>query len=243
MIYLIGSLRNPKVPEIAKRLRQEGIEVFAEWFAAGPEADDYWKAYEQSQGYSYIEALSRPAAKNVFAFDRTNLDRSSTVVLVLPAGRSGHLELGYGIGSGKPGYILLDDPDRWDVMYQFASGIYTDIDALIKQLTKKKQVHFLRHGRGCSCEPCKKNPYIDVETERKELRESSANQLPKIGPPNSRLCGNEPSTGENIQSNLVRFLSFLGNDIISGKRSSGNLRGNRPLDWSTQQILKALRSK
>ena len=197
MIYLIGSLRNPKVPEIAKRLRQEGIEVFAEWFAAGPEADDYWKAYEQSQGYSYIEALSRPAAKNVFAFDRTNLDRSSTVVLVLPAGRSGHLELGYGIGSGKPGYILLDDPDRWDVMYQFATGIYADLDILVKELKKN---------------------------------ESSTDQLPKERPQNIRVC---PACNGSI----------FGSCHACSVRSPGNLRGNRPLNWSTEQILKALRSK
>ena len=228
MVYLIGSLRNPKVPEIAKRLRQEGIEVFAEWFAAGPEADDYWKTYEQSQGFTYIEALSRPAAKNVFAFDRTNLDRSSEVVLVLPAGRSGHLELGYGIGSGKAGYILLDDPDRWDVMYQFASGIYTDLDALINQLTKPKLTYkeiFLRHGLGCSCEPCKKNPYIDVDQERKERRDTSTNQLPQVGPPNTRIC---PTCGE---------YSSIGCCSCT-KRNPGSLRGSGALMDSNGHVPK-----
>ena len=48
VLYLIGSLRNPRVPELAKRLRQDnpGLEVFDDWYSAGIEADDYWKEYE-----------------------------------------------------------------------------------------------------------------------------------------------------------------------------------------------------
>jgi len=54
-------------------------------------------------------------------------------VLVLPAGKSGHLELGYMIGQGKPGYILLDgEPERFDVMYNFATGVFTNLSDLLK---------------------------------------------------------------------------------------------------------------
>lgn len=134
MIYLIGSLRNPEIPVITKRFRDEGLEIFADWYAAGPEADDYWRDYEKSQGFTYIEALSRPAAKNVYAFDRRHLEASDVVVLVLPAGKSGHLELGWALGRGKRGYILVDSPERWDVMYQFATGIYSDLEELVLEL-------------------------------------------------------------------------------------------------------------
>ena len=133
-IYVIGSLRNPEVPEIAIKLREEGHEVFDAWYSAGPEADDYWHAHEVKKGNNYREALSGYAAKNVFNFDKTHLDRSDMAVLVLPAGKSGHLELGYVIGCGKPGYILLDDPDRWDVMYQFATGLFYNVEELISEL-------------------------------------------------------------------------------------------------------------
>jgi hypothetical protein len=57
--------------------------------------------------------------------------------LILPAGKSGHLELGYMIGKGKLGYILLEDPDRWDVMYQFSSGVFYELDELIQELAGK----------------------------------------------------------------------------------------------------------
>ena len=55
----------------------------------------------------------------------------------MPCGKSGHLELGYFLGSGKRGYILFDgEPERWDVMYQFADGIYFKYDDLKKELTE-----------------------------------------------------------------------------------------------------------
>lgn len=137
MIYLIGSLRNPKVPEIANALRGSGFEVFDDWYSAGPTADDTWRDYEQGRGHTYSEALSGFAARHVFAFDREHLDRSTAVVLVLPAGKSGHLELGYGIGRGKAGYILLDTPDRWDVMYQFATRVTTDLGEIIDEISRQ----------------------------------------------------------------------------------------------------------
>lgn len=135
-IYLIGSLRSSKVPEIANKLRDEGFEVFDDWYAAGPEADDYWQKYEEGRGHNYKEALGGYAAVDVYNFDKTHLDRCDLAVLVLPAGKSGHLELGYMIGTGKPGYILFDEKmsDRWDVMYLFADGVFFDLKSLILDL-------------------------------------------------------------------------------------------------------------
>lgn len=134
VVYLIGSLRNSEIPRIANELRKTGLEVFDDWFAAGPEADDKWREYEQLRGHSYSEALRGYAAHHVFAFDKEHLHRASVAVLVLPAGRSGHLELGYILGQGKKGYILIDNPERWDVMYQFADGVYDKMEDLIEVL-------------------------------------------------------------------------------------------------------------
>jgi hypothetical protein len=135
MIYLIGSLRNPEVPLLANRLREStGQEVFDDWFAAGPEADDKWRDYERGRGRTYREALQGHAARNVFRFDFKHLDRADDVVLVLPAGKSGHLELGWSLGAGKRGFILLDTPDRWDVMYQFATAVCETEEELVDKL-------------------------------------------------------------------------------------------------------------
>lgn len=123
MIYLIGSLRNPEVPKVANRLRERGHQVFDDWYAAGPHADDAWRDYHKQRGDTFEEAIGKPAAVNVFGFDKRYLDAASAVILLAPAGKSGHLELGYCLGQGKPGAILLDSPDRWDVMYRFASCV------------------------------------------------------------------------------------------------------------------------
>ena len=140
-LYLIGSLRNGAVPQLAADIRKNtGWEVFDDWYAAGPEADDYWKDYEISKGHSYSEALAGYAAQHVFAFDKHHLDTCDAAALVLPAGRSGHLELGYVIGSGKPGFILLDqsyqEEGRFDVMYAFADAVLDKKEQLYEALTE-----------------------------------------------------------------------------------------------------------
>lgn len=135
MIYLIGSLRNPHVPVLSAMLRDRGHTVFDDWYAAGPEADDYWQKYETARGRPYKEALGGYAAKHVFEFDKKYLDLCHTGVLLLPAGKSGHLELGYLLGKGKQGFILLDRPDRWDVMYQFATGVTDSVSELMEWLS------------------------------------------------------------------------------------------------------------
>jgi len=156
MIYLIGSLRNPAVPEVAQKMRAVGIDVFDDWYSAGPEADDKWRDYEKGRGHSYLQALEGFAANHVFEFDRTHLDRSTGVVLLLPAGKSGHLELGYAIGRGKSGYILLEEGvERWDVMYQFATGIFNNLDDLIERVRRdEREVGFVLSGFGAVCVFC-----------------------------------------------------------------------------------------
>lgn len=132
-IYLVGSLRNPKVTEVAAQLRKDGHDVFDDWMAAGPEADDYWRDYERAKGHTIQEALKGYAARHVFEFDKHHIDRCDTTVLLLPAGRSGHLELGYAAGKGKDTAIVMEgEPDRYDVMYQFANlGVFFTVGELI----------------------------------------------------------------------------------------------------------------
>ena len=134
-IYLIGSLRNEKIRLLGVALRESGFDVFDDWHGAGPEADDHWREYEQTRGRSYREALYGHAADNAFTFDLRHLNRCDVGILVLPAGRSGHLELGYMLGQGKRGYVLFEEePDRWDLMYKFANDVFFDKDELIAHL-------------------------------------------------------------------------------------------------------------
>jgi hypothetical protein len=141
--YLIGSLRNPEIPLLAQRMREAGLhDVFDDWHAAGPEADDHWQEYEKARGHDFASALGGFAAQHVFEYDKHHLDTCDAVVLVLPAGKSGHLEFGYAIGKGKTGFILLaEEPERFDVMYAFADKVFTGAGPLIRRLLDLQSDH------------------------------------------------------------------------------------------------------
>lgn len=127
LIYLGGSMANRTgIAQVAKAVREAGHTPFYDWIMPGEETDTKWQEFSEAMGYTYRTALASPHAVNVFEFDQRWLDRADAFVLVMPAGRSAHLEAGYMVGRGKPVCILLEeDHSRWDVMYLFA-GLVTD---------------------------------------------------------------------------------------------------------------------
>lgn len=184
VLYLIGSLRNSRIPELAKKIRDDNpdTEVFDDWYAAGPEADDFWKTYEQNRGRTYQEALAGHAARNVFAFDKRHIDRCTHAMLVLPAGKSGHMEIMYATyGRGAKTAILLDPDDvRWDVMYQFVPTILNNDEGIRDWLNTSQS---LEPG-SLVCLPSGSSPEMSItETTdgRRVLPSSSVYRKPPSG--------------------------------------------------------------
>jgi hypothetical protein len=140
-IYVIGSLRNSAVADFANELQKAEVEAFADWKSPGELADDKWKEYSKARGLSYAQALESYAAKHVFEFDKFHLDRCDAAVLLIPAGRSAHLELGYTIGRNKPGFIVFngEPEDRWDVMLQFATKIFFSQEEFFEYIKQHNQ--------------------------------------------------------------------------------------------------------
>lgn len=137
-IYIIGALKNTKVLTLENELKERGFEPFAEWLNPGPEADCYWRKYERKRGRSYIEALNSYHAKHVFEFDLAHLKRCDAAVMLMPAGKSGHTELGFCRGLGKPAFILFDkEPKRYDLMHRFATEIFMNKEEFFKYLSTK----------------------------------------------------------------------------------------------------------
>ncbi len=139
VIYIVGSLKNGNVPVVANKLREinKDWEIFDCWYSCGPDADDYLRDHCKMKGLNYKQTLQDHAAKHVFEFDREHIKRSTDVVMVMPAGKSGHLELGWACGLGKRGYVLFDqEPERVDVMYQFATDLFFNFDELAEELVK-----------------------------------------------------------------------------------------------------------
>ena len=138
-IYVASSWRNRYQQEIVSLLRDAGHEVYDfrnplpgnhgfQW----SEIDPNWMAWSPKE---YREALRHPTAQDGFRLDMENLRRCDCCILVLPSGRSAHLEAGWAAGAGKP--VLVFDPERVEpeLMYGMCSGgLILDLDELLAQL-------------------------------------------------------------------------------------------------------------
>lgn len=130
--YIAGSLRNPRIPQIAKLLRDHGYGEYSEWFSGGERADDAWTSHEKLRGRKFVEAIRGYHALQVMEMDLRHLERCDGLVLVMPAGKSGHLELGWMIGQRKPGIVLLDgEPERFDCMYALPNLVVVDSEQMM----------------------------------------------------------------------------------------------------------------
>ena len=136
-VYILGSLRNPRVPEVANIVRQYGHRAFDDWYSPGPETDERWQAYEKARGRSYREALLGEHADAAFQLDKRNLDTSEAAILVGPYGKSAMAEMGYLRGRGVPVFVLLDgEPERFDLMLKFATSIHYDLEDVLAALAR-----------------------------------------------------------------------------------------------------------
>lgn len=137
-IYVASSWRNPIQPAVVVALRDEGHEVYdfrnptpGNNGFAWREIDGGWQSWSPRR---FAEILTEhPTAAEGFAFDKTALDWCDTCVLVLPCGRSAHIEAGYARGQGKHLFILLQE-ERFEpeLMYLLAHGIGCSIgDCLV----------------------------------------------------------------------------------------------------------------
>lgn len=135
-IYLASSWRNPNQPQAVAMLREAGHQVYGfrnprpgnhgfHW----SEIDEKWLHWTPQE---FCEALFDPIAESGFASDKQALDWADTGVLLLPCGRSAHLEAGYLIGQGKPVLIVLDD-DKFEpeLMYKLAANTVPDLGQMI----------------------------------------------------------------------------------------------------------------
>jgi hypothetical protein len=81
------------------------------------------------------EVLTQPIAKAGFEKDMSALRGCAVCVLVLPCGRSAHLELGYAVGATKRTIVLLADPlSEPELMYLMCSEIVCSMPELVMSL-------------------------------------------------------------------------------------------------------------
>ncbi len=130
-IYVASSWRNTAQPEIVKALHFDGHSVYDfknprpgdcgfHWSAIDPKWQDWTPA-------QYRDALDHPIAKSGFASDFNAMKWADTFLLVLPCGRSAHLELGWACGQGKQTLILLDKMEP-ELMTKMVDHICTTLN-------------------------------------------------------------------------------------------------------------------
>lgn len=82
-----------------------------------------------------IQALESGKVQRAFAEDKKWIDWSDAVLVILPCGKSAHLEAGYAKGAGKKLYIYGRFPNgELDVMYGFADKLYMYLTDLFNDI-------------------------------------------------------------------------------------------------------------
>lgn len=141
-IYVASSWRNTYQPTVVVALREEGYEVYD---FRNPKPGDTGFSWRQCATAEQLrdprrfrdEVLTHPIAQAGFALDMTALRNADATVLVLPCGRSAHLELGYATGAGKKTFVLFDERiDEPELMYLMNTKICATLVELLAELRK-----------------------------------------------------------------------------------------------------------
>ena len=144
-IYVASSWRNEHQQYIVDALRKEGHEVYDFKHPAPGNAGFHWSEIDPIwQGWTtaqYIAALAHEHAKFGFDRDFDAMNAADACVLVLPCGRSAHLEAGWMKGAGKKviAYIPPDYKMEPELMYKMLDNITNCIQGILAQLNKAKK--------------------------------------------------------------------------------------------------------
>lgn len=85
----------------------------------------------------YLRMIEHPRAIEGFKSDFDAMKNADTFVLVLPCGKSAHLELGWAVGAGKRTAILLENPVEPELMYKMVDYIAPSLFDLLGWLGVK----------------------------------------------------------------------------------------------------------
>lgn len=120
-IYVASSWRNEEQPSVVQFLRDQMHAVYD--FRNPPNStgfswsqiDGNWQNWTPAQ---FKSALDNHIAKKGFASDQDAMDWADICVLVLPSGRSAHLEAGYMAGQQKKVVVYMPKSVEPELMYR-----------------------------------------------------------------------------------------------------------------------------
>lgn len=147
-IYLASSWRNEQQPEVLAQLRQANHAVYDfrnpndDWRrpATGDESsgfswskiDPHWQTWSP---WAFAQALETHTAAEGYYADFGAMAKSDVGVLLLPSGRSAHIEAGYFAGHpDKSLHILVPELPEPELMYKLADGVHLTVESLLAAL-------------------------------------------------------------------------------------------------------------
>ena len=135
-IYVASSWRNLVQPAIVQVLRAEGHEVYdfkdpEDNGGSGFQWSDIDPAWKQWSPEQFRESLQHSIALRGFNRDFDAMAWADAFVLVMPCGRSAHLEAGWAVGAKKPLAIYLSDGEP-ELMYGMASTLVVGAKELLE---------------------------------------------------------------------------------------------------------------
>ena len=142
-IYVASSWLNGYQPAVVTLLREGGHEVYDfrhplpnengfDW----RDVDPTWRSWSTEE---YRDYLDHPLSCHGFANDWNAMEWADTGVLLMPCGRSAHLEAGYFVGARKPLYILLFGQREPELMYKMSTGgVFSSLNGLLEKLDGAK---------------------------------------------------------------------------------------------------------
>lgn len=118
-VYVASSWRNPIHIAVCAALRAAGIDHYDFKNPEGGEGFSWQEVMptfnvnkQKANLDEYLEALGHPRSVEGFQSDLDAMRKADCCVLVLPCGRSAHLELGWFAGQGQKRTAILLDPDQ-----------------------------------------------------------------------------------------------------------------------------------
>jgi hypothetical protein len=143
-IYVASSWRNQMQQGVVHTLRSAGHEVYDFKNPPGRTGFHWSRVDPEWQGWSpakYRELLQHPVAQAGFKSDFDAMQWADTCVLVMPCGRSAHIEAGYFNGAGKELHILLAEEQEPELMYLMGTSICLNLDEVLQRVGIHKEPH------------------------------------------------------------------------------------------------------
>lgn len=125
--YIASSSKNKeKIIELTTKLREKGKTVYS--FLETNPLEKHISEEVDVKNWRESEIN-----KAIFEKDIKPLKESETLILLLPAGKSGHIEAGIMYGLGRK-CILVGEPEETDSLYLIFNEVYANIDEFIKNI-------------------------------------------------------------------------------------------------------------